>query len=424
MRIAIVGTGISGLVAAHRLARGHELELFEAGEHVGGHTHTHQVELGAWRGRVDTGFIVFNQRTYPNFCALLRELGVAWQASDMGFSVRDERSGLEWSGRNLDTLFAQRTNLLRPGFLRMVRDILRFAREAPELLGDGPETALWAWLDERRYSREFVEHYLVPMGAAIWSSGAREMRDFPARFFVRFFHNHGMLQVEGRPQWLTVRGGSASYVGELTRPFAGRIRLRTPVRAVRRLAGEVELVLGDGEARRFDQVVIATHSDQALALLADASRAEREVLGAIRYQENEAVLHCDARLLPRRRKCWSSWNYHVLDEAGRVNPQRVALTYWMNRLQALDAPANLCVTLNRAEAVEPSKVLRRVVYHHPQFTRESVAAQARWAEISGPRRTWFCGAYWGFGFHEDGVVSGLQVAEALQRAPATAEAAR
>jgi uncharacterized protein len=424
VKIAIVGSGIAGLVAARGLSLAHELEVFEAGSHIGGHTHTHELELGAWRGCVDTGFIVFNERTYPNFCALLRELGVAWQASDMGFSVRVERSGLEWNGRNLDTLFAQRSNLLRPSFHRMVRDVLRFAREARTLLDEGPELTLGAWLDERRYSREFVEHYLVPMGAAIWSSGAAAMREFPARFLARFFHNHGMLAVEGRPQWLTVRGGSARYVEALVAPFADRVHVNTPVRAVRRDGDGVELVLRGGETRRFDHVVIAAHSDQALAMLADASRAEREILGALRYQENEAVLHTDERLLPRLRKCWASWNYHVLDDAGRTHPQRVALTYWMNRLQALDAPANVCVTLNRGEAVDPRRVLKRITYHHPQFTREAVAAQARWSEINGARNTWFCGAYWRFGFHEDGVVSGLRVVDALQRVQRALEVAR
>ncbi len=415
MRIAIIGSGISGLVAARRLQALAEIDVFEAGAHVGGHTHTHAIELGGRSFAVDTGFIVFNERTYPGFVRLLRELGVPWQASDMSLSVRDERTGLEWNGRDLDTFYAQRVNLLRPGFHRMLFDILRFNRAARALLAqEGPEIELGAWLERGRYGRAFVEHYLVPMAAAVWSAAPGEIRAFPARFLARFFANHGFLEIDDRPQWLVVRGGSQRYVEALTRPFARRIRLRTPVRSIARDAQGVELVLHDGERLRFDEVVLATHSDQALALLADPTPAERAVLGALEYQENEAVLHTDTRLLPRRRKCWASWNCHVLDERERtLRPDRVALTYWMNRLQGLDAPVDFCVTLNRSEAIDPARVLRRITYHHPRFTLGALAAQQRWSEINGVRSTWFCGAYWGFGFHEDGLQSGLRVAEAL-----------
>jgi predicted NAD/FAD-binding protein len=421
VRIAIVGTGVSGLVAAHRLRRAHELTLFEAGAHVGGHVHTHAVELAGRRHAIDTGFIVFNRRTYPIFCALLEELGVEAQDSDMSFSVRCERTGLEWNGRNLDTLFAQRSNLLRPSFLAMVRDILRFNREALELLEDREgRWTLGEWLAHKRYSKSFVQNYAVPMGAAIWSAGESDLQAFPARAFAAFFHNHGMLQVDGRPQWLTVKGGSRSYVEALIAPLAGRIRLRTPVRRIRRVgAGSdagVELTLDGGEVQRFDQVVIATHSDQALRLLADPSPQEREILGAIRYQENEALLHTDASVLPRRRKCWASWNYHIVRPEEPIRPGPVAVTYWMNKLQTLDCPETVCVTLNRAHAVDPARILERITYHHPQFTRESLAAQARRDEISGVRRTWYCGAYWGYGFHEDGAKSGAAVAERLSSA--------
>lgn len=418
MRIAVIGTGISGLVAARELSAAAELELFEAGAHVGGHTHTHAVEHGGARLSIDTGFIVFNERTYPGFVGLLRELGVAWQASDMGFSVRDERSGLEWNGRNLDTVYAQRSNLLRPGFHRMVLDILRFNRAARELLAEqGPELALGEWLARQGFGARFVEHYLVPMASSVWSAAPGSIETFPARFLAQFFANHGFLEIDERPQWLVVRGGSQAYVAALTRPFAQRIRLRTPVARVERGESGVELVLPGGERRRFDHVVFATHSDQALALLAQPTRAEREVLGAIAYQENEAVLHTDERLLPRRRKCWASWNYHVLDEReAALRPNRVALTYWMNRLQGLEGATNFCVTLNRGDAIDPARVLKRITYHHPCFTREALVAQQRWSEISGRNRSSFCGAYWGFGFHEDGLQSGLRAARGILRA--------
>jgi len=404
MKIAIIGSGIAGNVAAHHLHREHDITVFEAGGHAGGHTHTHEVEQGGRKFAVDTGFIVFNDWTYPSFIALLEELGVEWQPSHMSFSVRDEASGLEYNGTSLNSLFAQRRNLLRPSFLGMVRDILRFNREAPALLGQpGGELPLGEVLDRGGYGRAFVRHYIVPMGAAIWSTSPEAMLGFPARFFIRFLHNHGMLSVDDRPVWRVIRGGSARYVEKLVAPFRDRIRLRAPVEWIRRLPGQVIVKTRDGAAERFDAAFIACHSDQALRLLADPGQAEREVLGAIPYQENEAVLHTDARLLPRRRLAWAAWNYHVLPEAR----QRIALTYNMNILQGLDAPEPFLVTLNRSDAVDPAKVLRRITYHHPLFTPSGVAAQARQAELNRGRRTYYCGAYWRNGFHEDGVVSAL-----------------
>jgi uncharacterized protein len=409
MKIAIIGSGIAGNVAAHHLHHEHDVTVFEAGEHAGGHTHTHDIELGGRGYAVDTGFIVFNDRTYPNFIRLLEELGVAWQESSMSFSVRDEASALEYNGTSLDTLFAQRRNLLRPSFLGMVRDILRFNREAPALL-DAPDDTLTLqrFLAAEKYGHRFVDHYLVPMGAAIWSTDPQRMLGFPARYFVRFLHNHGMLSVNDRPVWRTVKGGSREYVRRLTAPFASRIRLRTPVLGLRRHPGHVLVELRDG-AERFDAAFLACHSDQALALLRDPTRAEREVLGAIRYQDNEAVLHTDTRLLPRTRRAWAAWNYHVPS----VSMDRVALTYNMNILQRLDAPETLCVTLNRSDAIDPARVLKRIIYHHPLYTPEAVAAQARQRELNGAGctgagLTYFCGAYWRFGFHEDGVVSALE----------------
>ncbi|QBK05071.1 FAD-dependent oxidoreductase [Hylemonella gracilis] len=404
MRIAIVGTGIAGNVVAHHLARGHDITVYEAGAHVGGHTHTHDIQLGGVRHQVDTGFIVYNDWTYPNFIALLDELGVASQPSSMSFSVRDERSGLEYNGTTLNTLFAQRRNLLRPAFLRMIRDILRFNREAPALLQDSAEDiTLGDYLERGRYTRNFIDHYVVPMGAAIWSTDPVNMLAFPARYFVRFFHNHGMLSVNERPQWRVIRGGSARYVEALVAPFRDRIRLNTPVQSIRR-EGDHAWVQAQGQtAERYDAVFLACHSDQALRLLADPSAAEREVLGAIRYQPNEAVLHTDMRLLPRARRAWAAWNYHVLPQ----DTGRVALTYNMNILQSLDTPSPVLVTLNHGDAIDPAKVIKRIPYEHPLYTRAGVAAQARQGEINGPLNTYYCGAYWRYGFHEDGVVSAL-----------------
>ncbi|EYC50936.1 NADH-ubiquinone oxidoreductase subunit 6 [Hylemonella gracilis str. Niagara R] len=408
MKIAIVGTGIAGNVVAHHLAREHDITVYEAGAHVGGHTHTHDVQLGGRSYQVDTGFIVYNDWTYPNFIALLDELGVATQPSSMSFSVRDERSGLEYNGTTLNTLFAQRRNLLRPSFLRMIRDILRFNREAPALLQDGAEDiTLGDYLERGRYTRGFIEHYVVPMGAAIWSTDPVNMLAFPARYFVRFFHNHGMLSVNERPQWRVIRGGSARYVEALAAPFRDRIRLNTPVQSIRREGNHAWVQAQGQAAERYDAVFLACHSDQALRLLADPSAAESEVLGAIRYQPNEAVLHTDARLLPRTRRAWAAWNYHVLPQ----DTGRVALTYNMNILQSLDAPTPLLVTLNHSDAIDPAKVIKRIPYEHPLYTRAGVAAQARHGQINGPLNTYYCGAYWRYGFHEDGVVSALTALE-------------
>ncbi len=410
MKIAIIGSGIAGNVAAHHLHREHEVTLFEADGHIGGHTHTHSIEMHGEQHQIDTGFIVFNDWTYPNFIGLLRELGIVSQPSAMSFSVSKEVNGLEYNGTSLDSLFAQRRNLFRPSFHRMIRDILRFNREAPRLLAGpdtGGDTALGDYLSAHAYSRPFIDDYLVPMGAAIWSTDPLRMLAFPARYFVRFLHNHGMLSVNRRPQWRTVQGGSARYVEKLVAPFRSRIRLNTPVVSVRRFADRVSINTRDAEAERFDQVFFACHADQALAMLTDATPLEREVLGAIPYQENEAVLHTDTALLPRTRRAWAAWNYHVPREPGA----RVALTYNMNILQDLKARDTFCVTLNRSGHIAPDRIIKRLSYHHPLFTPAAVAAQARQAEINGANRSYFCGAYWRYGFHEDGVVSALNALE-------------
>jgi predicted NAD/FAD-binding protein len=410
MKIAIVGTGISGLVSAHRLHKAHDLSVFEANDYVGGHTHTYHIELAGKSWAVDSGFIVFNDWTYPNFIALLDELGVESQPSSMSFSVKCERTGLEYNGTSLNGLFAQRRNLVRPSFLGMIRDILRFNREAPGLIETGDDAlTLGQYLVEHGYSTAFRDHYIVPMGAAIWSANPAGMLDFPAKYFVRFFHNHGMLSVNRRPVWRVVRGGSRSYVEPLIRAFGDRIRLGTPIDRVTRSPEGVFVKPRGTEAEQFDAVVFACHSDQALAVLADASAEEREILGAIPYQENEAILHTDPSVLPRKRLAWAAWNYHVRKDLG----DRVAVTYNMNILQSLTAPEIFCVSLNYGEAIDSNRIIRRMVYHHPVYTPAGVAARQRHDEISGKNRTFYCGAYWGFGFHEDGVNSALKVVEQI-----------
>jgi predicted NAD/FAD-binding protein len=407
MRIAIVGSGVSGLVAAHRLRAEHEVAVFEAGDHVGGHVHTVPVSIGSLTWHVDTGFIVFNRENYPGFSSLLDELRVPSQPTSMSFSVRDDAANLEYNGSSFAQLFTQRRNLARPAFYGMLRDILRFNREAPAAAADGAAGTLGDWLAEGRFGEAFIRHYLVPMGSALWSLPAVAVREMPLAFFVRFFENHGMLTVDRRPQWRVVTGGSRRYVEALTAPFRDRIRLRTPVRRVVRLA---DGVLVNGEP--FDRVVLACHSDQALAVLVDPSPREREILGALPYQANDVLLHTDTSILPRRRRAWGSWNYRV-----RRDPERpAAVTYHMNELQSLLAPRTFCVSLNADDLVDPARVLYRVRYHHPVMSLAGARAQARRGEISGHARTHFCGAYWGYGFHEDGVRSALAVVDEIASA--------
>ncbi|TKB82973.1 MAG: FAD-dependent oxidoreductase [Nitrospira sp.] len=407
MKIAIVGTGVSGMVAAYLLHREHEITVFEAADYIGGHTNTHDVSMDGRTFAIDTGFIVFNDWTYPNFIALLKKLGVESQASDMSFSVKCEQTGLEYNGTSMNTLFSQRRNLLRPSFYRMIRDILHFNRESVELLSQpDPGPSLGAYLEANRYSSEFINHYIVPMGAAIWSTDHATMWGFPARYLVQFFKNHGMLSVNERPVWRVIKGGSQRYMERLIAPFRDRILLNAPVESVVRHSDSVELRLtqgGVGRTMRFDHVIIAAHSDQALSMLADPSPAEREVLDAIPYHDNEAVLHTDTSLLPRRKLAWAAWNYHLL----RNQPDRAVVTYHMNRLQGLSASREFCVTLNHTQAIDPRKIIRRITYHHPVYSPAAVAAQKRHGEISGVNRTSYCGAYWGFGFHEDAVKSAL-----------------
>jgi predicted NAD/FAD-binding protein len=412
LKIAIIGSGIAGNTIAYHLNKQHDVTVFEAESHIGGHTHTHHIKHEGAEYNVDTGFIVFNDRTYPNFIALLDELKVAWQPSEMSFSVQCEKTGLEYNGTNLNSLFAQRRNLFKPSFHQMIRDILRFNKTSLELLADGNEIKLGDYLKQGKYSQQFIDHYIIPMGSAIWSTEARQMLDFPARFFVRFFHHHGMLTVNNRPQWRTINNGSASYVNALTESFKDKIRLNTPVESVRRLAASVRVKPLHGEEEKFDYVFFACHSDQALKLLSDKKTNEIEILSAIPYQQNTIFLHHDVSLMPKRKLAWAAWNYHV------TNPhaEQVAVTYNMNILQNLQSKEPLLVTLNHTKLINPAKVIKRLKYMHPIYTLAGAAAQARHAEISGKNRTGFAGAYWRNGFHEDGVVSALEAIKHFEQA--------
>ncbi|HEY1687405.1 MAG TPA: FAD-dependent oxidoreductase [Solirubrobacteraceae bacterium] len=409
MRLAIVGAGISGLVVAHLLHRDHEITMFEANDYPGGHTNTIAVASGERTYQVDTGFIVFNDRNYPSFERLLTHLGVPCQRSEMSFGVSDIHGEFEYSGASANGLFATRRHIVTPRFHRMVADLLRFNRAARELLEGGDGVSLGDWLQQLALSDAFVERLIVPQASAVWSADPQQLWSIPARFLLEFFDNHGMLGFSGRPRWSTVSGGAARYVEALIKPWRARLQLSTPIESLRRAEDHVLLTARGRSPERFDEVVIATHSDQALALLADPSTAEREILGAIPYLANEAVLHTDVRMLPRRQRAWASWNYHLLDRP--LN--RPTVTYHMNRLQSLRCAEQLCVTLNRSEEIDPEKVKKTISYAHPVYTAEGMRAQRRWTQISGVRRTHYCGAYWGWGFHEDGVVSGLRVAQAF-----------
>lgn len=409
MKIAVVGAGVAGMAGAWLLSREHDVTLFEANDRLGGHTHTHDVELDGMRYAVDTGFIVFNPENYPLLCRWFDELGVASQPTTMSFAVRNEASGLEYNATDMNRLFVQRRNLVSPRFWGMVRDILRFYREAPVLLGAngaGPGPSLGDWLVARRYGAAFRDDHLVPMASALWSSPASRILEFPMRHLVAFMANHRMLQVDERPQWRVVRGGSSTYVRALRARWRVTERVGCPVRAVRRDDAGVTVASAAGD-ERYDRVVLACHSDEALALLADADAREREILGAIGWQTNDTVLHTDARLLPRRRRAWAAWNAFVPARPG----EHCTVSYCMNLLQGIDSPRPLVVTLNRTDAIDPAQVIARMRYAHPVFDAGAVAAQARLHEIQGRRRTWFAGAYWGWGFHEDGMRSAHAVAE-------------
>lgn len=409
MRIAVIGAGISGLTAAFRLQARHAVTLFEAGAEPGGHTHTVDVEVDGRRYAIDTGFIVFNEDTYPHFTSLLGDLDVETATTDMSFSVRSDRSGLEYSSASLNGVFAQRTNAFRPTFHRMLREIARFNRTAAAGPLPGDEMTVAGFAARHGYSDRFLDEYLVPLGASLWSSPPRRFRTFPIRVVIEFLRNHAMLQFGGQPVWRVVKGGSRRYVDAMLARFNGRVLLRTPVRRVVRRADRVDLEDATGAATSFDHVIIACHADQALGMLADPSPTELEVLGAFPYQRNDVVLHTDPGVLPRRTRAWSSWNYHLPKD----DRDAVSVTYYMNRLQGLDSPHPFNVTLNDRGSVRPEHVLARFVYEHPVFQPGRDLAQRRHGDLIDVNRTSYCGAYWGFGFHEDGVRSGLAVADVL-----------
>jgi len=414
LRLAIIGGGISGLFAARKLHQDHDIRVFESGSYAGGHTNTVDAEVGGETVAVDTGFIVHNDRNYPLFVDLMDELGVTTQDSEMSFSMSCEISGLEYCGSTLNTLFAQRSNIVKPRFLGMLREVLRFNKLSDRLLATSDDQNLAGFLTEHGFSGAIADDYLIPMAAAIWSSDPAEILDFPAAYFGHFFHNHGLLSINNRPQWKTIPGGSRNYVAPLIAPFKDRVLLNSAVKRVERDANGVDVITADSQRARFDAVVFACHSDQALDMLARPTQAESQVLGAIPYQRNETVLHTDITLLPRKRLAWASWNYHRFADRASHNRGLVSVTYDMTHLQHLRASERLLVTLNAADKINPNRVLQRIDYQHPVYNRDSVAARRRWQEISGLNRSYYCGAYWGYGFHEDGMRSAVAVAKQLE----------
>jgi predicted NAD/FAD-binding protein len=406
VEIAIIGSGISGLLTSYLLSEKHKVVLYESNNYLGGHTNTVIVDIDDTPVPIDTGFIVYNEANYPNFSQLLSDLEVNTQPSSMGFSVKLTGSGLEYNGSSLNQLFAQRRNLLRPSFYRMIYDVLRFNKEAPKFVISGPiGTTLGQYVADYKYSKQFVYDYLIPMGAAIWSTPPSQVLEMPATFFIQFFNNHGMLSVNGRPQWRTITGGSSEYVQRIITPFRDTIRLNHKVNNIERLKDRVII---DGDS--YDHVVLACHSDQCLKALSDPSERESDILSKLPYQKNEVTLHNDTSILPQRKGVWAAWNYHL--KGGPHSP--VAVTYNMNILQGLDLSETICVTLNSSELIDPERVIGQYLYSHPQFSPQSVETQQRWAEISGVNRTHYCGAYWGNGFHEDGVNSAIRVASTFK----------
>ncbi|HCU72387.1 MAG: FAD-dependent oxidoreductase [Chloroflexi bacterium] len=410
MQVAIIGAGVSGLIAARELGQQHDITVFDSSDMPGGHIRT--LDLRSSNGQtygVDTGFVVFNTRTYPEFTQVLKTLEVQTQPAEMSFSVRCERSGVEYSGASLNALFAQRRNLLRPKFHQLVIDYLRFNRRAQRLSVDNDSRTLEDYLRDNRFSRIFRDLYLIPMGSAIWSADPTRLTNIPLRTFIQFFRNHGLLGIRGKPDWRSIVGGARSYVDSITEPFRDSIYLQTPIRRIHRTDDHV-VVSGDSTGdMTFDHVVLATHSDQALALLQDPTQSEHEVLGAFPYQSNDVVVHTDTTLLPKQARAWAAWNYYIPTES----TTKVSTTYNMNRLQRLNSPDTFCVTLNQASVIDPETVCARMTYQHPIFNSSAVAAQARWNDINNKNRTSFCGAYWKYGFHEDGVISGLRAAREL-----------
>ena len=411
MKIAVIGSGISGLTSAYVLSQKHEIHLFESEKRLGGHTHTHDIEVASGRYMVDTGFIVHNNRNYPHFVKLMEKLKIETQESFMSFSVKVQENGLEYNGTNINSLFCQRMNLLNPSFYRMIKDILRFNKEATTYYLNHKEEApdqmsLEDYLKQNKYSKEFVEHYIMPMGAAIWSASREEMKQFPLHFFVRFFHHHGMLTVDDRPQWRVLKGGSSTYIPKIIKPFADNIHLEHPISSVKRVDGKVIL----NETQEFDHVVFACHANQAMKIIRDPSENEQKVMSGFAYRPNDILLHTDTSILPKSRLGHASWNYYL----PQVQQDRVAVTYHMNILQGIKSPETFLVSLNMDHLIDPKKIIKKIAYSHPVYNQGAITSQKQWSSISRfDTRTHFCGAYWGNGFHEDGVKSALQVTEAF-----------
>lgn len=409
-KIAIVGGGISGMTAAWLLGRDHDVTLFEGNDYLGGHTHTHSIESDGKTWPVDTGFIVFNNKTYPNFLKILGKLGVEARPTTMSFSVKSEKDDLEYNGTSMNSLFAQRRNLVRPMFWRMIRGIMSFNDECKKMLGlPATDETLGRFLARMNFPNELGSFYVKPMAAAVWSAGTKSIDDMPIHFLARFFDNHGFLNIDDRPQWYTVLGGSNAYVKKILAILGSAVKLNAKVTKVLRETDGVVLTVKGSQTERFDQVVMASHSDEALASLGDPSLAEREILGNIAYVTNEVLMHTDLRLMPKRKLAWAAWNYNLFEP----DTDEVAVTYNMNILQGHACRTQFLVSLNCEKHIDPTKILKRLEYRHPVYTTKTTAAQARHGEISGVKRTHYCGAYWANGFHEDGVVSALRVVHAI-----------
>jgi len=411
MKVAIIGSGISGLTAAYLLQKEHDITVFEANDYIGGHTHTHEINQNNKIWSVDSGFIVYNEKTYPNFIRLLKKLKVGVQKTTMGFSVKAPSKNLEYAGGSINMVFAQRLNLFKPSFLIMLKDIFRFNRlAARELERVDEKSTILSFLEKHKFSKPFIENYIIPMGAAIWSTAANKTTEMPAAFYIRFFKNHGLLQIFNRPQWFVIKGGSKSYVQKIVEGFREKIFLSRPVTKVERSPSEVKVYCDkEPDPILFDKVIFATHSDQALALLKEPSENEKAVLEALPYQKNTAIVHTDESLMPKNKTTWSSWNYLLSGDLKKP----VTLTYNMNILQSLQAKPDFLVTLNSLNEINPSKIIKKIDYAHPLFTVDGINAQKKKNQISGHNNTYYCGAYWGNGFHEDGVNSALEVCKAF-----------